>query len=170
MLTFFGLAVATAAATQPDPLAAIAAYNGTWRTEVEQFESEFSKAGKSTRIIANECWRTAVFYACAQTVNGEHSALLVFTWNESAKVYTTYPIPPDGGTASKGILQIEGDNWYYPWEQEKDGIKLHFRVVNHFLGPDTIEYRQEFSRDGTQWNVIGKGIEHRQSAAVPTAR
>jgi hypothetical protein len=165
-----GATTAAPLSTQADPLGVIAAYEGTWRAEVEQFNSVYSKAKKTTNIIINDCWRTALFYACAQTVNGKHGALLVFTWDAISKVYTTYPISPDGGSVSKGKLQIEGNDWYYPWDEEKNGVTVHFRVVNHFVGRDTIEYRQEFSSDETQWTVIGRGIEHRQrDSAAPNS-
>lgn len=167
MMGCIQLAAVASTSSNTDPLAVIAAYKGTWQAEIEQFDSAFSKAGKTTKVIVNDCWRAALFYTCAQTVDGKHGALLVFTWDGNTKTYATYPVPPDGGPVSKGKLHIEGDNWYFPWDQEENGVTVHFRVVNHFVGRDTIEYRQEFSGDGTKWNVIGRGIEHRQMVRIP---
>jgi hypothetical protein len=152
---------ATAAPATSDPLEVISAYAGTWRGEIEHQDSEFSKASKASDLIHNDCWRANKFYACAQTVNGAPGALLVFTWDEKAKAYVIYPIPPDGGPAGRGKLVVDGDTWIFPWDQEKDGATIRFRVVNHFIGRDTIEYRQEYSRDGTNWTVIGRGLEKR---------
>jgi hypothetical protein len=154
-------AAAAAGPSAPDPLAAISAYAGTWRAEVDQLDSEFSKAGKSANLIHNDCWRTTLFHACAQTVNGKQVALMVYTWDEKTGAYATRAITPDGASGGAGKLVIEGDTWYFPWDQEKDGAKIHFRVVNHFVGRDTIQYRQEFSRDGAHWMAAETGIERR---------
>jgi hypothetical protein len=82
-------------------------------------------------------------------------------WDSNTKQYRSYPIPTAGGPVNPGKLIIDGDNCYYPWDQSKDGATIQFRVVNHFINNDTIEYRQEFSRDGKQWTLCASGIEHR---------
>ncbi len=160
----FGAATAAASPPpSPDRLSPISAYAGTWRAEIQQLDTDFSKAGRSGNVIHNDCWRATLFYACAQTVNGVPGALVVYTWDDKDKVYATYAVPSDGGQASKGKLVIEGDTWFFPWDQpDKAGPTLHFRVVNHFVDRDNIEFRQEFSRDGIAWTVIQRGLERRQ--------
>jgi hypothetical protein len=157
---------ALTAETSVDALDRISVYEGAWQMDIEQFDSEFSEAAKSSKTITNKCWRSSKFYTCDQSVDGIDVALLVFSWDITKKQYATYPIPTDGGAASVGELIIDGDNWYYPWDQSKDGVTVHFRVVNHFIGNNTIEYRQEFSRDGKLWALCATGTEHRLSGAA----
>lgn len=152
------------ASTAPDKstgLDKIAAYAGTWKLEAEHFDTPFSKASKESTTIRNECWRSAGFYACDQFVNGDSKALIVFTYDAAKNVYATYPVPADGSKAGSGKLLIEGDTWTFPWQDEDGGKPVYFRVVNVWKSPDTIEYRQEFSRDNAQWTQTAKGTEHR---------
>lgn len=155
--------MALAASAPPDPIAMIAAYAGTWRTQVRELDTEFSKAGSTTSVIHNDCWRVAKFYACAQTVNGKQGALVVYTWDEKARGYATYAIPPHGGPATRGKLVIDVDTWIYPWDQTLGGAVVHVRIINRFVNRDRIEFRQEFSRDGVTWVVASTGLERRKA-------
>jgi hypothetical protein len=92
-------------------------------------------------------------------VNGESKALIVFTYNDKSKTYTTYPIPVDGGSPGSGKLLINGNVWIYPWENTDGGKTTYFRVVNTFTAPNKIEYRQEFSTDREKWTLMAKGSE-----------
>jgi hypothetical protein len=164
-LTF---AVATTDAASPDPLAAIAVYAGTWRAAADQVDSQFSKAGHTSKLIQNVCWRAQRFYACSQIVDGKQLALVVYTWDPKRGTYGAYSIPADGGSAgSRGQLVIEGNDWTFPWDQQVAGGAVHVRVINHFVGRDRIEYRREISKDGVNWTVIEKGVEERQPSRSP---
>jgi hypothetical protein len=140
----------------------ISAYAGTWKTETEHFATPYSKAGKESSTLRNDCWRSAGFYACDQFVNGESKALIVFTYNSKEDSYISYPIPTDGSPASSGKLLIQGNVWTFPWEDKDNGKTVFFHVVNVFTSPGQIEYRQEFSTDNTHWTVMAKGLEKKQ--------
>src|ERR1700751_444499 len=71
---------------------AIRAYAGTWKTEMEHLDTPYSKAGKESATLQNDCWMSGEFYACHQIVNGEPKALIVFTYDPNTKTYATYPI------------------------------------------------------------------------------
>ncbi len=137
----------------------IQAYAGTWKTQTEHFDTAYSKAGKESSTLRNDCWKSGGFYACNQYVNGESKALIVFTYDDKDKTYTTYPIPVGGNSAGKGKLLIEGNVWTYPWEDTEQGKTTYFRVVNVFTAPGKIEYRQEFSTDKVKWTLMAKGTE-----------
>jgi hypothetical protein len=139
----------------------IAAYSGTWHIEIEHLDTAVSKAGKETTTLRNDCWRSAGFYACNQFVDGESKALLVFMNGIKDGDYVSHVIPAGDGPVSSGSLHIEGNTWTFPWDGVDQNNPMHFRVVNVFTAPGTIEYRQEFSRDLTQWTVSAKGIEHK---------
>lgn len=140
----------------------IAAYAGNWKITTEHLDTPFSKAGKESTTLHNDCWRSAEFYACNQFVDGESKALIVFTYNAKEDVYTTYPIPAGGGQPGSGKLIIRGNEWTYPWESVEGGKTTFFRVVNVFTAPDAIEYRQEFSTDRSHWTLMARGSEKKE--------
>ena len=138
----------------------IAVYAGTWKTETEHFPTPFSKAGKESTTLRNNCWRSSDFYACHQIVNGKSAALVVFTYDAKDDIYHSYAIPANGGKAGPGgKLLIKGNVWTFPWEFTDKDKTTWFHVINVFSTPDTIEYRQEFSTDMIHWTVMAKGHE-----------
>ncbi|MBV8632334.1 MAG: hypothetical protein JOZ83_15505 [Silvibacterium sp.] len=140
----------------------IQAYAGTWKTETEHFDTAYSKAGKESSTLHNDCWKSGEFYACHQIVNGESKALIVFTYDPKTRTYTTYPVTLEGRPAGHGKLVIEGNVWTYPWDDTENGKATHFRVVNTFTAPNRIEFRQEYSTDNQNWTVMAKGVEVKQ--------
>jgi hypothetical protein len=87
------------ALAQATGIDAIEAYRGTWKTEMEHFNTPYSKAGKESSTLHNDCLKSGEFFACHQIVNGESKALIIFTYDAKSKTYTTYPIMPDGRAA-----------------------------------------------------------------------
>jgi hypothetical protein len=147
------------ASDKPPGIDAIRAYEGSWDVSIEHFDTAHSKASKETSSLRNDCWKSGGYLACNQYVNGESKALLVFTYDETKNVYTSYPIPPDGGAAGSGKLLIEGNVWTFPWESKDSDKTTYFRVVNVFAAPGQIEFRQEFSTDNVHWTVMARGLE-----------
>jgi hypothetical protein len=140
----------------------ITAYSGSWKITIEHLDTPFSKAGKETTNLHNDCWRSGEYFACNQIVDGDSKVLIVFTYNAKDDSYTSYPIQPGGGPAGHGKLTIQGNTWTFPWEDTDGGKPVYFRVVNVFTSPTTIEYRQEFSRDKVQWTATARGSEQKQ--------
>lgn len=140
----------------------ISAYNGTWKSQTVSFATPYSKPGKESLTIKNQCWRTANYYACEQFVDGKSSALSVYTYNSKDDVYSVYGVPSDGSDAHRGKLIIKDNVWTFPWQEQQQGKTIYFQVVNVFTSPTTIEYRQEFSSDNIHWTVMSKGSEQRQ--------
>lgn len=154
------------AANPPDKagIDAIRAYEGTWDITIDHLDTAQSKASHDKSTLHNDCWKSGGYFACNQYVNGESKVLLVFTYDESKRVYTSYQIPPGGAEPGSGKLIIEGNVWTYPWQVDEGGKTTYFRVVNTFQGPDTIEFRQEFSTDNSHWTLMAKGLEHKTGA------
>jgi hypothetical protein len=169
MMTAFMLRSAAAQALQPPPkievqqptagIDAIMAYAGTWKVTGERFATQYTTAGKEETSLRNECWKSGGYVACNQYVNGESKVLVVYTYSDLLKMYTTYPIPPNGQAASAGRLQIVGNVWTFPWEVTQGGVITYFRVVNVFHDQDHIDYAQEFSPDNVHWTAMAKGSE-----------
>jgi hypothetical protein len=149
----------TTAGSQGEPIAAIRAYEGTWKLKSDTLETPHSKAGHDEKEIRNDCWRSGGYYACNQYVDGDSKILLVFTFDAGKKIYTSYLVPADGRPASSGVLQIQGDTWIFPWENTEEGHVVYYRVVNVFKSPKLIEYRREFSTDKANWTGMDRGTE-----------
>ncbi len=141
----------------------VMAYAGTWQSHIVHYKTAYSKARIEDTHLRNDCWRSAGYFACNQFVNGPSKALVVFTYDATRKMYHTYAVPVDGTPASSGTLFISGDTWTFPWTDHDKGKTVYGRVINIFHGPDTIEFRQEFSYDQAHWTVAARGSEHRVS-------
>lgn len=158
-LSFATVSALIHAAPLPSGLDKIAAYAGTWKTETGHFDTPYSKAGKDSATIRNDCWRSGNYYACHQYVNGDSKALLVFTYDAKSDTYTVYPISTGGDAVQPGKLIIHGNVWTFPWETRGKDKTTYFRVVNIFTAVDTISYRQEFSTDNAHWFPMAQGYE-----------
>ncbi len=137
----------------------IAAYAGTWTVDIQHLDTAQSKAAHDHNTLRNDCWKSGGYFACNQYVDGVSKALLVFTYNAASGSYTSYPIPTDGSEAGKGTLEIKGNVWTYPWQVKDGGRTTWFRVVNVWVKPDRIEFRQEFSTDNVKWTEMAHGLE-----------
>lgn len=164
--TLFSIAIFAQAASAADPpkgIAAIWAYAGVWKIEIENFSTAHSKAGHEKSTLRNSCWKDGAYVACNQYVDGDSKILLVFTYSSKDNVYTSYQIPKDGSAAGKGTLTIEGNVWTFPWETTEKDVTTYFRVVNTWATPNHIDFRQEYSTDQVHWTLMAKGQDDRVS-------
>lgn len=152
-------AVWAVAADAPKGVDALSAYGGTWKTVMDHVDTPYSKAGHEEATLHNDCWKSGVYLACRQIVNGDPKILLVFTCRENGRDCTSYQIPNDGGEPGSGKLTIDGNTWIFPWSSTENGKTTNFRVVNVWTSPTMIEFRQEFSTDGTHWTAMATGHE-----------
>jgi hypothetical protein len=146
----------------------IQAYAGTWKVETESFTTPQSKVGHDSKMLVNDCWKSGVYLACRQIVDGDPKVLIVFTCSGRDNTCTSYQIPPDGSDAHSGRITIDGDTWTFPWRTTEGGRTTWFRVVNTWASATRIEYRQEFSTDQAHWTPMSVG--HEVKAAEPSDR
>ena len=84
-------------------------YAGTWKVHGERFLTAYSQEGKEDKTLRNDCWKSGAYVACNQFVDGDSKVLLVFTYNDKQKMYTSYQIrraeiqPVPGGYRSLAI-------------------------------------------------------------------
>lgn len=136
---------------------------GTWKSDGQAYDTEFSKAAKDTSTLNNDCWQSGEFYACDQIVNGASRALIIFTFNAKDGTYNNYAVQAGGAPARPGgILTIEGNTWTYSQRPDPDAKPPFFRTVNVFDGDSTIHYKLEFTRDNKTWTTTRDGVERRQ--------
>jgi hypothetical protein len=152
------------ASNAPSGIEAIWAYAGTWKVEIDHLDTPpFSKAGHEATNLHNDCWKSGVYFACRQIVDGDPKVLIVFTCVKPDHSCTSYQIPPDGSDPGAGKLIVEGNTWTFPWTITNDGKTTYFRVVNVWSTPTTIDYRQEFSTDQVHWTRTATGHEVKTS-------
>lgn len=159
---FLSLFPAVAVHADGTALDRLAVYAGTWQGRYEHFATPYSKAGRDTTLLHNDCWRAHRFYACEQVVDGKPVALVVFLPAAAPDRYITDAIPADGGHPNSGTLVVAGDRWVFPWQFQDHGRTVHARVVNVFHGRDRIDYRQEYSLDQVHWTPMAAGEEVRR--------
>ncbi len=144
---------------QPTGIDVIMNYAGTWKVHGERFLTAYSQEGKEDKTLRNDCWKSGAYVACNQFVDGESKVLLVFTYNDKQKMYTSYQIPQGGDPTGSGRLQIIGNIWTFPWQVTHGDNVTYFHVVNVFTGTDRIDYAQEFSVDNVHWTTMARGSE-----------
>jgi hypothetical protein len=135
-------------------------YQGTW-----QFTMNVPGAAPVSNKIQNDCADIGQFFICQQTVDGKVTALLTFTPGESKGRYYTQPILPDGHAAGRGELEIQGDRWTYPSQEEENGKMKYYRITNVFSGKDRIHFERSESLDGKTWKALASGDEVHTSQA-----
>ncbi|MDE2091588.1 MAG: hypothetical protein KGJ08_06800 [Gammaproteobacteria bacterium] len=145
----------------PTGLEKIAVYAGTWITETGHFATPYSKVGKDSATIKNDCWRSGDYYACNQYVNGKSRALLIYTYDAKDNTYTVYPVVAGKDDVQTSKLIIHGNIWTFPWDTKEKGKTTYFRVINVFTAPDTIEHREEYSLDRVHWYPMAQGYENK---------
>jgi hypothetical protein len=156
-----GLAQTPALPTTAADIDPLWAYAGTWQVTIDHFDTPHSKASHEQTTLRNACWRDGGYLACNQYVDGDSKVLLVFTYTGKNGIYTSYQVPRHGEEPGSGKLIIEGNAWTFPWQSGEGDKTTYFRVVNVFLTPDKIDFRQEFSSDGAHWTAMAHGNETR---------
>jgi hypothetical protein len=139
----------------------LSAYTGTWKLEVTSFDTAYSKAGKRSSTLRNDCWTSGDYFACHQIVDGESKALVVFTFDQKNNKYSSYLITIGSEAVHAGTLIIKDKTWTFPWAISEAGKTTHFRVLNVFIAPNIIDYSKEYSEDGAHWVTVEKGRENR---------
>lgn len=160
ILAFAGTFAAAQTPQQPAAgIDTIMNYAGTWKVHGEHFATAYSQAGSEDKTLRNDCWKSGAYVACNQFLDGVSKVLLVFTYDDKQKMYSSYQIPQGGELAGTGRLQIVGNIWTFPWESRQGEKTTYFHVVNVFTGTDHIDYSQEFSTDNVHWTTMARGSE-----------
>jgi hypothetical protein len=135
-------------------------YQGTW-----EVTRRVPGLAPTTNKLQNDCAEIGQFFLCQQTVDGKVAALITFVGGETKGRYYTQAVLPDGHANGRGELEIEGDRWTFPSQEEANGKTKYYRTINIFSGKDRIHFEQSESADGKTWNVTASGDEIRKSQA-----
>ena len=138
-----------------------ARYAGTWQMQLSHVQTPYSKASSESMTVRNDCWRSEVFYVCDQIIDGSPKALIVFFYNAEEKRYGSFPITASSSTVHPGDVLVDGKTVTFPWQINDNGKTVSMRIVNVFTTADSMEFRQEYSEDGTNWIAMATGVEHK---------
>lgn len=160
-VTALGVSMVGMAADAPSPdLDRLNVFAGTWKSDAENYDTIYSKAGTISSTLVNQCWKAGAFFVCNQSVNGASRVLLAFSYKGGDTYFVNY-VPADTGRAVSGTVIIAGGVWTYPGQQNKLGQTTYFRNVQIFSDNDNIDFREEFSNDNQNWTLMSKGHETR---------
>ena len=148
------IAVAGIAAPPQNPMKPfepLLAYDGTWR---------ISRTGAAKpQTLVDKCSMLGSFFACAQEVDGQTAALVIFVRHGEAGHYQVQTIMPTGRATGLTDLQVNGDTWTYFTQQTDNGVTTHYKTVNVFSGKNKIHFESSHSSDGTNFTVDASGDE-----------
>jgi hypothetical protein len=147
----------------PDPAySALRLYEGTWQVSRTEMPP-----GSKPETLVNQCAMLGKFFACAQTINGAPSGLIVFIPHGQPGQFWTQTILPEGRATGRDELQIAGDQWTYTSRRDQDGKTTFYRTINKFVDKNHIHFEQAQSNNGTDWKVSNSGEEVRTGRASP---
>jgi hypothetical protein len=160
-----GAAPAANANAAPTDISVFARYAGSWKVELTHSQTPYSKPSSESMTVKNDCWRSEIFYVCDQIIDGAPKALIVFFYNAEEKRFGSFPITARSDAVHPGDVQVDGNTVIFPWAINDNGKTIYMRIVNVFKSADTMEFRQEYSEDNTQWIAMATGIEHKVADA-----
>lgn len=161
------LPLAAASAAPPPPandVTVFARYAGTWNMELTHAQTPYSKPSNEKMTVRNDCWHSEIFYVCDQIIDGAPKALIVFFYNAEEKTFGSFPITARSDMLHPGDVRVDGKTITFPWQINDNGKTVSMRIVNTFTTADTIDFRQEYSEDGTTWVAMATGVERRVDA------
>jgi hypothetical protein len=131
-------------------------YDGSW-----QVTRKDQAPGAAPDKLSNQCSVVGRFFACEQTINGVHGALLIFIPAGKPGRYYTQNVNPDGRASGRGDLAIDGEQWIYTSTWNTGGQTVYYRTTNTLNGRNRIHFEQAESPDNKTWQVKNSGDEIR---------
>jgi hypothetical protein len=147
-----------------DPIGKLAVYAGSWNSRIVHYRTTYTQARVETTLARNDCWRSDVYYACDQFINGRSAAFVVYTYSAGERLYHIQVIPKNGVAVATGTLAITGNAWTFPWQYQANGKTIFVKIVNVFPDTNTIEFHEAFSYDRKHWTPTADGVERRTNA------
>ncbi len=129
-------------------------YNGTWKIVPGHHNRPYD-------TLVNRCQRADLFYSCTQTVDGTLVAMVVFVPTDVPGRYHSQVVLPSGEAVGRSNITIEGDQWTYSSEEDRNGKPFYYRTVNTFDGKNKIHFSQQTSSDGVHFDEKSSGDEQR---------
>lgn len=129
-------------------------YAGSW-------EVSRKSAPGAKEELKTQCALAGSFYVCQHSSRGAVSGLLVFAPTADPNRFNTQYVLPDGRATGKGELTIRGDQWVLANSWNSGSGVARSRTTYTFTGPNKMEFAQEESSDGKQWQAKDSGEQVR---------
>ncbi len=131
-------------------------------------ESDFSETNKSSAVTTCVWSPDHIFVICDQDVNLGGTPmrdLSIYAFAPKTNKFYFYGVSLGQEDPRNTALDIceHADHWVYSSSNDIKGKNVQFRIINQFLGADTVDWQSEFSTDdGKSWTKTGEGKETRQ--------
>lgn len=137
---------------------------GTWKTEGQTLDTQFTKAGPQRYTTVRDCWRDGDSYKCVFVVNGTLQLYDIISWRPVDGVYLQTRITAQGRQPEFRI-SVKDSVWTFAQDiQQQDGHTVHYRIVRTYTSPVSAGYVYEYSNDGKDWTRMAEGTETRIDA------
>lgn len=149
--------------TQQSPeLKKLDAWTGRWTTQGKLYDTAFSHAGEITITLTCAWSSYGGYMICDHLFSGpagKRNDLTIYTYNPAEHAYKFYSVDQTG-VPRVVPLTIEGNNWTYDSEMERDGKKIQIKTINDFSKPGIVTWNTKFSADaGAHWTLMNEGVD-----------
>lgn len=151
--------LAMALASDTDPFAPLAIYDGEWTVRAEH---PWSGTAGATDRLTSRCHRFTAYFACEQTINDRPTSLIVYNSGAAPGRLNTRTIAPNGLAGGRGDLTLDGSHWTYI-DKPPASLKGNWsRTENVVVDKDHIRFEEHESADeGKTWTRTNAGEETR---------
>ena len=104
------------------------------------------------------------FLLCDQIIHlpdGTQNDFSVYTYSEKDHAYQFFGITRGNKEPRTTKLTIEGNLWTYSSSDTSGGKNVQYRTTNRFTTASKVEWRSEYSEDGTHWTTTAEGTDAR---------
>ena len=104
------------------------------------------------------------FLVCDQIIHlpdGTQNDFSVYTYSEKDHAYQFFGITRGNKDARTTKLTIDGNLWTYSSSNTNGGKTVQYRTTNRFTSATKVEWRSEYSEDGTHWTTTAEGTDAR---------
>lgn len=168
LLLAAGFQALASAAHPPEPeneLDKLAAFAGHWTLSGELKDAT---TGKPTMKLSSDLscnWSANHgFLLCDQMIHlpdRTQNDLSVYTYSEKDHEYQFFGITRGNNQARTTKLTIEGNLWTYSSNDTNGGKNVQYRTTNRFTTASKVDWRSEYSEDGTHWTTTAEGTDVR---------
>jgi hypothetical protein len=168
LLLMAALNALASAAHPPNPeneIDKLSAFVGHWTLSGELKDAA---TGKPTIKLSSDItcnWSTNHgFLICDQIIHlpdGTQNDFSIYTYSEKDHAYQFFGITRGNKEPRTTKLTIEGNLWTYSSSDTSGGKNVQYRTTNRFTTASKVEWRSEYSEDGTHWITTAEGTDAR---------
>jgi hypothetical protein len=161
------LAFAAPTPTPDTELDKLSAFVGHWTLSGELKDAA---TGKPTIKLSSDLtcnWSANHgFLLCDQVIHlpdGTQNDLSVYTYSEKDHAFQFFGITRGNKDARTTKVTIDGNLWTYSSTDTNGAKHIEYRTTNRFTTASNVNWRSEYSEDGTHWITTAEGTDVRSN-------